>query len=131
MLSCEELNRKRAIFLEQNLMNFLVLTEKDDLIKLHVEGIAGDVLDDSRETLVLRQLFEVNGIVGREIFVFRFNACEKKEKETFDADEIHEKLRNSPWSFAFIASFGILRNWFGNVRILSSDKVLKFPESMQ
>lgn len=61
-------------------MNFLVLTEKDDLIKFNIEGIAGDVLDDSRETLVLRQLFEVNGIVGREIFVFWFNACEKRKK---------------------------------------------------
>jgi RNase P/RNase MRP subunit p29 len=58
-------------------MNFFVLTEEDDLIKFHVEGIAGDVFDDGRETLVLRQVFEMNGIVGREIFVFWFNAWEK------------------------------------------------------
>lgn len=30
-----------------------------------------------------------------------------------------------------MASFGILRNWFGNVLILARDKVLKFPESKQ
>ena len=61
-------------------MNFLVLTKKDDLIKFNVEMIAGDVLDDSRETFVLSQLFEMNGIVGREIFVFWFNACEKRKE---------------------------------------------------
>lgn len=59
-------------------MDFLVPSKEDDLIKLLIEGVTGDVLDDGREALVLRHLLEVNGIVGREIFVFGFYACERE-----------------------------------------------------
>lgn len=55
-------------------MDFLVLTEEDDFIKFLVERIAGDVLDDGGEALVLGHRFEVNGVVGREILVFWFYA---------------------------------------------------------
>lgn len=118
MLSCEQLNRKCAVLLEQNLMNLSVLSEKDDLIELHVEWIAGDVLDDSRERLVLRQLFEVNGIVGREIFVFRFNACEREEKfncgiAKVEGDATHRGALLSSRALAFygidLATFAFCR----------------------
>lgn len=55
-------------------MEFLVLSKEDKLIKLLIEGIAGDVLDYSWEAFVFSHIFEVNGIVRREIFVFRFYA---------------------------------------------------------
>lgn len=60
-------------------MNLIVLTEEDDLIELLVEWIADDVLYDRRETFVFSQHLEVNGIIGREIFVFWFNACDERK----------------------------------------------------
>lgn len=55
---------------------FIVFTEEDDLIKFLIERVASNVLDYSREALILSQLLEVNGIIGREILVFWFYACE-------------------------------------------------------
>lgn len=63
-------------------MDFVVLSEEDDFIKFLIELIAGDIFDDCWEALVLGQHLEVNGIIGREIFVFWFYACERKEDET-------------------------------------------------
>lgn len=71
------LNRKCSTFFDEDLMNlFIVFTEEDDLIKFLIERIASNVLDYSREALILSQLLEVNGIIGREILVFWFYACE-------------------------------------------------------
>jgi hypothetical protein len=62
-------------------MDFAVLSEKDEFIKFLIERIAGDVLDNSWKTFVFSHHFEVNGIVGREIFVVWFYAyCGVKEK---------------------------------------------------
>jgi hypothetical protein len=64
--------RKSAIFFDESFMDFIILTEEDDFIKLLIELIACDVLDNSRECFILGQILEVNGIVGCEIFVFWF-----------------------------------------------------------
>lgn len=63
-------------------MDFIVLTKEDDFIKLLIEWIAADVLDDCWEAFIFGQILEVNGIVGREIFVFWFYACKRKEEKT-------------------------------------------------
>lgn len=69
------LHWESAVFFDKSLVNFLFLTEEDDLVELLIEGIAADILDNGWEVFSLRHLLEVNSIVRREIFVFWFNAC--------------------------------------------------------
>lgn len=70
----KKLDRKRAILSDQCLVDFLVLTEDDDFEELLIEDIRCDFLDDRWESLSFREHLEVNGVVRREIFVFRFYA---------------------------------------------------------
>lgn len=74
-MSClQKLDRKCAILSNQCLMDFLVLAEDDDFEELLIEDIRCDILDNRWETLSFREHFEVNGVVRREIFMFRFYA---------------------------------------------------------
>lgn len=68
------LDGKRTTVFDERFKYFFILTEEDDFIKLLIEGITSNVFYDSRESFIFSQHLEVYGIVGREIFVFWFNA---------------------------------------------------------
>lgn len=109
------LSRKCTILLNQNLVDLCFLTEKDDLVdwNIWIKVIGRDVLDNSREALIFSQLLEVNGIIGCEIPIFWFYTYADKniQKEFyFSSTKVISFFENSPKSFAFMASFGILRN---------------------